>query len=118
VTVDEFEKIELLLAGEAAGIADVFSRIGAAAVQIERDALHGVVGGDGLDFACDLRAATLELGAKLGGDGVGAILIGLLKRVADGAIDGDGDDGDAEQHGCGEEQEKLFTEAHREAVRG
>jgi hypothetical protein len=61
--------------------------------------LHGFAGRNRLDFARDLRPAALELRSKLRSDGVGAILIGLLERAPDGAVNRNRDNRDTNKHG-------------------
>src|SRR5208283_2953669 len=87
LVVDEFEKIELLLGGECARFAWIAAAVGGgafggcdAAIEFERDALYGFAGGNRIDLAYDVVGAALEFGAKLGGDGIGAVQIGLLER--------------------------------------
>ena len=95
--IDQFEKIELLLSGQSLGIAYVFACVGAS-IQFKGYALHGLTGGNGLDLARNFETSALELRAELGGDGIGAVLVGLFERVPDGAVHRRRDDSDAEQH--------------------
>src|ERR1019366_1128711 len=117
--VDDFEEVELLLGRESARFAQVAAGVatyrGSTAVDFKRHALHDFARGDGLNFARNVLAVALEFGSKLGGDGVGAILIGLFERLAHGAIDRHRHHGDAKQNGGSEQEKQFLAEAHRES---
>src|SRR5207249_9005737 len=53
LVVHQFEEVQMLLAGQVASFADVTAGVRRAAVNLERDALHGFAGGCGFYLADD-----------------------------------------------------------------
>ena len=60
LVVHQFQKVQMLLSGQVASLADVTAGVGCAAVDLQRDALHGFAAGHGFHLADNFVPATLK----------------------------------------------------------